>query len=445
MSWNVERRHVLAVCVASAALLFAATVALAATGVLASAERGDIDRLTTETFADGTTLTAESDGVGAFVAESPTDADAFYNAVVRVDHGGPVLNQGLTDGIQIFHYHPLTYFLFAPLALFGYVPFKLLLLATSLLAAASGTALLLIAERDHVDVAVSNRSIAVLAVATCGIGPFLSNFKTGQVTPILYALVCLAWWAYRRDRLPAAGGALAVATLFKPYVLAPIALGFRRDRATAVLGTIGAYALATAVAAVVFGVDVLAQYYDYLLAEFLTETAATTQSLETASNLVLFDWLGPVGPLVRLVALLPLAYVGLAYLHADDDRYALGVYAATLLSIFVIVSGVSAIDLPLVVPAIVLLGLHAYDDPRPFWPAAGVFLLVHVHPTTLEVLIGNGPRFVGALAANQDVIETVVPVLQPGLYGLLGCYWLLLTYTPALPHPRELLESARTP
>jgi hypothetical protein len=430
----MHRRHLLGLCVAAAVLLLVATAALGATGTLRTTERGDVRYLDAERLGDGTEVRAGADEPG-FVVESPTDADAFYNAVVRVRNGGPMLNPDSTAAIQPFHYHPLTYYLFLALAVAGYVPFKFALLAVSLLAAMAGTALLLVAERPHVDVAVSNRAVAGLAVASCGVGPMLSNFKTGQVTPIMYCFVACCWWAYRSDRLGTAGGALTAAALFKPYAVAPVALGFRRDRLRLALSTLGTYLAATLVVAAVFGVDTVRTYVDVILVELGAQAGGTVAPISSPSNLQLYAWLGPAATPVRALAFLPLAYVGLVYLWDAADEYARPTFGATLVSVFVVTTGASGIDLPLLLPVVVLVGLHAYADADRFWPVALAFLLLHAHPTTLELLIGAGARYVGVVGANQDAIRAVLPVLQPGLYAVAGVYLLVLDDARPLPDP----------
>lgn len=373
--------------------------------------------------------------------EEPTDADAFYDAVVRVQNGGRVLNPGSTSGVSLFHYHPMAYYFFLPLAAFGYVAFKFAMLGVSLVATFAGTALVLRAERDHVNVAVSDRAIAALALFSCGFGPLVSNYKTAQVSPIMYAFVCVCWWGYRRHRDTTAGVAIALASLFKPYVVAPVALGANPRRWKLAGVALASYAVLTVAAVIRFGRGTMVEYVGLLADALSSQSGASVSALTSASNLQLFAWLGPIESPVRVLALAPLGYVVLAYALADDESaYAPAAFGATLLSIFVIATETTAIDLPLLLPALLVVGLHAYAESDRFVVVVAAFLLFHVHPATLEVLVGAGATYVPVIAANQPAIRTVLPVVQPGLYGFVALYWGVFDVARPLPSPARLVR-----
>ncbi|MFB6077785.1 MAG: hypothetical protein ABEJ80_02250, partial [Halarchaeum sp.] len=144
---------------------------------------------------------------------------------------------------------------------------------------------------------------------------------------------------------------------------------------------------------------------------------------------------------VRVLALAPLGYVVLAYALADDESaYAPAAFGATLLSIFVIATETTAIDLPLLLPALLVVGLHAYAESDRFVVVVAAFLLFHVHPATLEVLVGAGATYVPVIAANQPAIRTVLPVVQPGLYGFVALYWGVFDVARPLPSPARLVR-----
>lgn len=85
---------------------------LAGTGVLRTAERGDITYTKIEETPDGT-FEIPADSPDQFAVERPTDVDAYYNMVVRYRNGGPMFNPwGAANAVQKFHYFPLFYFVF---------------------------------------------------------------------------------------------------------------------------------------------------------------------------------------------------------------------------------------------------------------------------------------------------------------------------------------------
>ena len=407
-----------------------ATAGLGVAGVLETTKQGDIEYISTEQFKDGSAVTIPPDNP-QFAIESPTDANAFYNAVVRVNNGGPLINRGIseTEGIMVFHYHPITYFFYATLAVFGYVEFKFLLLITSLVAVMAGTALLLLAEREYVDTNVTINTIVILAVATAGIGPVLSNLKTGQTSPFLYFFVCLFWWGYRHRRLRISGFVLAIAAFFKPYAIAPIALGFNRERIQTPIWTGFTYLFGTLFAIAVFGMGEIDRYFTIIIAEVAEESAQGASEITSASNLSLLNWMGEVALYLRIFLFIPLAYLGVRYVIDRSPRYSLPLFSATLLSTFILLSDTTAVDMPLLLPSIILIGLHTYCESDNFWMVGVVFILLHVHPPVLEVLVGNGSRYIPLFSSNQHILQTLIPILQPGIYSIFGLYYLTFTST----------------
>lgn len=428
MKESITKKNVLTVCVVSAFLLMIATAGLGVGGVLETAERGDIEYISTEQFTDGSSVTAPSNN-HQFAIESPTDANAFYNAVVRANNGGPLINRGISEtaGIMTFHYHPITYYFYALLSTFGYVSFKFSLLITSIVAVTAGTALLLLAERKHVDMNVNKNTIVVLSVATAGVGPVLSNLKTGQTTPFLYFLVSLFWWGYRHKLSKISGTALAIATFFKPYAIAPIALGFKRERKYICITTFLAYLIGTLFVIATFGVEEINRYFTVIISELSEETVQSGYQITSASNLTLLNWTGEFAPFLRVILFIPLGYIGIKYLIDDSTKYSLPLFSATLLSLFILLSDTTAIDMPLLLPAFILIGLHTYSQSRDFWIIGVVFLLFHIHPPMLEVLVGNASEYIPIISSNKIILQTVIPILQPGMYSIFGLYYIIFS------------------
>jgi hypothetical protein len=407
-----------------------ATAGLGVTGVLETTEQGDIEYISTEQFKDGSSVIIPSDNY-QYAIESPTDANAFYNAVVRANNGGPLINRGIseTEGIMRFHYHPITYYFYAIMSIFGYVGFKFLLLMSSLLAVMAGTAFLILAERKHVDIDVSRNTILVLAVASIGVGPVLSNLKTGQTSPFLYFFVSLFWWGYRHTRLRISGVMLAIATFFKPYAIAPIALGFNQKDIHVLIWTSFTYLVGTIFAIAVFGTREMNRYFTIIMTELLEESAQSASQITSASNLSLLSWIGEVSLYLRILLFIPLASLGVKYLIDGSSKYSLPLFSATLLSIFILLSDTTTIDLPLLLPIIILIGLHTYCEANNFWIIGVIFMLFHIHPLVLEVLVGNGSKYIPLFASNQHILQTFIPILQPGIYSIFGLYYITFAST----------------
>ncbi|MFB6227487.1 MAG: glycosyltransferase family 87 protein [Halobacteriales archaeon] len=418
---------------------------LAGTETLKTAERGDITYLDAEETPGGP---IEAVGDRRFVIERPTDVDAFYDTVVRVRSGGPLFNPwGGAETIQRYHYHPFAYFFFLPLYLVGYVGFKFGWLLVSMFATALGTYLLVNAEIDHGTIDLSGRATIVLAVASIGFAPMVSNFKTGQTTPIMYVFIAAAWWGTRagRDRNLFGGGALVGPAIFKPYFVAPLVIFWTRDRWRGVAGFVAVLALVNVVSALYFGVDTVMTYYDILIA-FVVETegssnVSTSLSKWWSNSLRMFFWLGPFGLLVRALLIVPFAY--LTAVHVLEDAYESEVFALSIVSVMFIVSSTSVIDLAMVLAAVIVLGARLHDShPRAFALVALSFLLMHVHPYFMEATVGYGATLVPIIRNNADLVLTIVPPLQPAMYGLV-LLWGLTLYSvydrnEGVPRPMSL-------
>jgi len=406
----------LRVCVLLCVLNVVLVLGLAGTGVLKSAQMGDITTRAVEETPNGA---IEAPPGNPFVVERPTDVDAFYNAIVRVRSGGPLLNtNSQTSAIQAFHYHPVAYFLFFPLYVFGYVGFKFVWLIVSTALTIVGTVLLLLAEREADVIVPTNRQIAAVGIALAGFAPMMTNLKTGQTTPLMYALVCGGWWAYRRSAFTASGGAIAGATLVKPYFMAPVALAVGRDRWRVAAGFALAYGVATFVAIARFGVGTMVEYVATIWSRGAGEIGGATSTVWGPTHMHLFVGFGPLADVVRIALFLALTATVVGY-TLDPDRRAVTGFTALILVMFVIVTSTTTVDAAVLLAPLVLFGCRYYgsEDNR-IVVVAAAFLLLHAHPYVMEAIAGVGPTLFPTLAILRDALNPVMPFVQPGLYGI---------------------------
>lgn len=412
-------------CVLACVLNIVLVAGLAGAGVLKSTERGDIQYTDTQTRPGGNIAVSEGSS-DRFAIESPTDADAYYNAVVRVQSGGPLINDWNPDNVQEFHYLPVTYFAFAALAAFGYVWFKIALFVASLLATVAGTYLLLGAETGVVGVDLSRRARLGLALASCGFAPMVANFKVGQVTPFAYLSAAVAWWAYRNRGAGGGGVAVALPALLKPYwAISLVVFASPEDRRW--LGVVGfgaTVAIANALSAATFGLDTTLQYYGVLAESAAAESGGSVPITEWSVEALRPFWFaGAAATLFRLASALPFALLWLRYARRGRDRDAVALYALSVAVLFTLLSSTTLIDLGVGLVAFVVLGTHLYGrGGRAFGLLVAAFLLAHAHTYAMEVLVGNG---------HVNLIDIVGPtpvlkLLQPGAYAVLLLYGLAL-------------------
>jgi hypothetical protein len=202
-----------------------------------------------------------------FVGELIVDADAYYNTVIRAENDASIYApaEAYNKYLQKYHYAPAVVLPFVLLAMFGYAPFKLLLLITSITAVVGGSYAILRAETESRNINLSKQTLLTIAVATAGFGPMVSNYKVGQITPFIYAGIAGCWYWYRHDSEILAGAALTVAALTKPYFIAPAAVLISRERFKGIGGLIGGVGAGYAIGIVAFGVDKLNRYMRILI------------------------------------------------------------------------------------------------------------------------------------------------------------------------------------
>lgn len=418
--------------------------ALTATGTLKTAERGDIERVhTTNVGGERVTLPAERSG---FVIENPTDVDVFYNIVRYVDNGGRLYDgNGYDPFVQLtYNYTPALYPVFVLLTAGGYVLFKFLWLLLSVLATVGGTAALLDAERWHLNANFSDISIVAVSVASVGFQPMVTNFKVGQTTPLMYLFVGASWWLLRRRKDGWSGAAIVGTALFKPYFIAPIAVGGRRGYRRMLLGFGMAFLLLNLLSVFAFDAQSLLEYY-LKLYRFITAEGAPVSYDRFAdwspTHVRPFYWLGPAEVVVRgAFVLTTLVAAALHALGVEDEP--LGVYAVSLTSILLGLRTATGVDMAMLLAPLVLLGVWLYD--RDSWLLTvllGSFVSFMAHEYVLEVLVGAGTA-VPAIAANERLVISLLPILQPANYGVLLLFFVGLLRFRAF---RDRLPAALDP
>ncbi|WP_197425356.1 glycosyltransferase family 87 protein [Halobacterium sp. CBA1126] len=418
-----SRRMMLIICLSLCILNILLVGILAGTGTLKTAERGDIQYTSTQISPEGD-ITVPPEADYRYAIERPTDADAFYNMVIRVWSGGPLYNTWQPDNVQEFHYFPTTYYFFATISLFGYVVYKFILLGLSILATGFGTYLLLDVETEYADFEPSKKTLMGISAASIGFAPMVANFKVGQMTPFAYLCAAVAWWSYRRSSYTGGGTAIALATLVKPYWAAPtmVFASLSDNRWRGLLGFGITILAANALSVATFGFDTTEEYYsiivDTLLASSKSVGPVTTWSVEALN---VFWFLGEYAVFARLLTIVPVVWVFVHYVRRNKADIEL--YALSILLLFTALGSTTLIDLGLVLAAFVVFGVHAFGvGGWSFAILGGAFVLTHVHTYVMEVVVGSGhANLVGLLDAHP-----VLTLLQPGVYGVLAFYVLAL-------------------
>jgi hypothetical protein len=414
---------------------------LAGAGVLKSAQTGDITTYAAEETPDGEIKAPPGN---PFVVERPTDVDAFYDTVVRVRAGGPLFNPwGSAETVQRFHYHPFTFFVFFPLYFLGYVGFKIAWLVVSLGTTVTGTYLLLRAETNRSgELNLQRRWALGLATASVGFAPMVTNYKVGQTTPIMYLFVAAAWWFARRGGDTMSGAAVVGAAVIKPYFMTPLVLFWNRDRWRGVVGFLSGMIVITLVSALYFDPGTMVEYVDTLVTFVISTEGGSAGETEIggwfASSLRMFTWLGPLAPVAQFLFATPFAYLTLVHLFRGS--YEIELFALSTITVMFLISGTGVVDLAMVLAALVVLGVRFYGSyPRAFGLVCLSFVLMHSHPYLMETAVGWGAQNVAAIQQRTELILSIIPFVQPGIYGLtilLGlCLYSVWERTNGFPRP----------
>lgn len=324
------------------------------------------------------------------------------------DDGGGFHGSYLYPPVTILLFYPFSFFDFHTAAiLFGGI--SLLLLWVGLEAVARGLGYqLLIGER------------LVLLVALFGFHPALRDFKWAQLSTLLTALLCFAFYAQelggaddRRGRVYrlTSGVMTTLGSAFKLF-FATAGAHLLRDR-DRLAGALGAAGLLLGLSIGIFGIETHRMYLEVLLwgkgwgptrATYLWDTTAAYRPLHIVGRLAL--------PL-RVVGVFAVIGLTLAARHSDAPNarhatFALGVAAVPLLA-----PRADAHDLVvMLLPAVILLAdeLRRADG----YPAIPVLtvLLFHLHRYGVELAV-NPPSWLPA----SGFVSAHAPWFQPGLWA----------------------------
>lgn len=416
---TITNQTIVRICIAAGLLNLLLVSGLAAGGILNSVQTDTQEFYVQESPEFELELPADTDR--PFVGELVVDADAYYNTVIRAENGATIYPpaEAYTNYIQKYHYAPVVVLPFALLAVFGYGPFKILLLLTSITAVFGGSYAILRVETEFQEIDVSNQTLLLIAAATVGFGPMVSNYKVGQITPVIYVAIAGCWYWYRRDSETLAGAALTVAALTKPYFIAPAAVLISREHFRGVGGLIGGVGAGYAIGVLVFGVDTLRRYVGILI-EFAvgSETSGVGRITEwSVESVYPFFSLGSFTTAGRLFTAGGFALLWIQYLRdGSRTRSGAGVFAGSLVMVLFVIQGASNMDLAACLAAYLVLGPELYGRSREFALLGLSFLLTTVHPYAMELLVGGG--HINLVSTVSGPAQPLLQLLQPATYGL---------------------------
>lgn len=423
----------------------ALVVGLASTGVLKTAETGDITYVDAVNTGDGRVSLDENSQL--FVIESPTDVDVFYNIAIYYRNGGSLYAGNSHDPfVQLkYNYAPVVFPIFYSLSFLGYGSFKMVWLLLSISAVILGSYLVLKVENDEYGLELSRETLLLISVLSAGFQPMISNFKTGQTTPLIYLCICTMWWFYRRDEFSQGGGILVGATLIKPYFTAPLILFLRKDRMHGLSVFLIAFVIGNLLSVLLFGVDTLIAYYQTIWTFILDEGSGqnfTQLGDWSPTQLRPLYWMGDNAVYVRAVlAIPPLIFTGMFSLNELEKPVEL--LSLSLAAVVLILETVTAIDAAILLAVLLLLGIMLYTSAsRYFFLIVGSFFLLQIHEYVMEILVGWGPGNILFINENVNRILNLLPLLQPGVYAVVIIY--LISIALLINPARNALEEIRS-
>ena len=375
------------------------------------------------------------------------DFGAYRGAVDAWLDGEPIYVEADDGGYHgSYLYPPVVLLLFYPFVEFSHETSAILWGAFSILLLWIG--LQAVVSALGRSLGVVDRLLGLLLLV--GFQPVLFDFKMGQISTFLAAMLCFAFYAFERGRshdanvvARLASGAFTTLGSAVKLFYATSGAHLLRDRVR-LLGAFGTLAALAVLSLSIFGVETHRAYLDVLLWGKGWGEESRSPTLWAPAYYRPFYVLGDWGMAVRIVGVLGVIALTLAARSADVGRetFALGVAAIPLFA----PRAYTQDFVVLLLPAVVLLALELRRARgRPWIPVLAV-LLLHWHAYGLYVLV-TLPEWV-------PLAETIVEHagwLQPGLWGtllLVGLAAVRVGQGVTVPdrlRPARLADRARSP
>lgn len=310
-------------------------------------------------------------------------------------------------------------YLYPPLFLLVFWPFALLPgdfggaawgLATTL---ALWGALQLLVARLGVSLRWWERLVGLWALAS--FHPLLLSIKLGQTAGLLGALLALAAAGVVGDERPwgvLSGASTAVVGTLK-LAYAPVGTHLLADR-TRFLSAIAGGVVLVALSLAVFGIDTHRRYLDVLVWGFEHGSGdrIPTPRLWLPAYFKQLHFL-PGAQLLRVAIAALVAGAALLAREADRELFCLGVATFLLITPLPYTYYLVA-----ALPAVVLATALEFDVDGLPWVPVACLLLIHLHAYGLRLLSGV------VAATLPGAPGWVYPLLQPGLWGVVGLFGL---------------------
>ncbi|QLD89042.1 DUF2029 domain-containing protein [Natronomonas salina] len=372
-------------------------------------------------------------GLGLATPFGFNDFGAYYNAVARWQAGETLY---LRDGDGGFHgsylYPPVTVLAFYPLYALEFLTAAVLFSALSLVLLWVG--LDAVVRRLGYRPTVGERLALLLFLFV--FHPALRDFKWGQVSTLLAALLCFAFYAHevaeetagaeredgrlKRTAAQIASGALTtLASAFKPFVAASGAHLLRNRLRLA--GAIGAAVLLVGASLWVFGPDAHWRYLEVLRWGKGWGTTEPVRRWDTGAAYRPLYAFGRFQPALSLVGCL--AVVALVW-RARDARSRLARHSTFALGVAVVPLLAPRVDshdlVLLLLPAVVALSIELRAADGHAWLPIAAILGLHLHRYVIAVLAWP-PEWLLAESTGR----LLVPYLQPGMWATFALVGLL--------------------
>jgi len=343
------------------------------------------------------------------------DYGAYYNAAIRFLNGFPLYQttteiselEASRSGDMPYIYPPIFIFIFIP---FTHFHFSL----SGVLWDVFVLALLLFSVSRLIrsfDTEMDTMSKVMVFIFVASFGPTLTWIKSGQISGLLIAFLCLSLVALRSDHPYWSGVYTTLGSVVKPFYLTSGAhlLRSRKRLVSALLAGL----VLSLLSIVIFGVDTNIQYIRVLQQGKGWETAIPPSEWH-ASHFNPFYILGAFKHLPRIFIVL--FTIGISIYSNKNDAPVEYVFALGLAIIPLAAPTTNTLALNATIPAILitmLYELETTDSLSDILPLSA--LLIHIHPYSIEFLAKFGPQIFPQL----EILSPIIPIVQPALYGSL--------------------------
>ena len=324
-----------------------------------------------------------------------------------------------------FVYPPIVSIFFVP---FTYLDFRAAGYAWDLLC----IALLIISVKMLLKseaVVLEKKLEVVLYVCAIGFSPVITTLKAGQISIFIFFLLTLSWYMYRQGKKLFSGIFMLFAVTPKPPYFLAAGYFLQKRSFRALLGMVVGLAGIIVISILLFSQSELVTYIKDIVLLKSHEAALNVGSGPMIIDagcieLIPIYHLEYISLFARIAILLILG--GLLLFNPKDSIYTKYLFSLSIVVVILISPIIDTDDLVMLLIPFFLVGVSEYRMGSSLTVPLLSLFLVQIHPYSVEFIAKFGPCHFPTMFAQMSWIQDILPYIQPGMYGVLMLFGLIL-------------------